>query len=199
LVEYSDQKKLQANGRHFQIGRQQNRQNFNVLWFQWKLISIFCFKRGPNRSEVYKRNVCINYFLISTRLSNSITTGTLIMPWILIWGSFENFCVCIQTQSNLVIIRLRLGTSDSSHISTHRHVQHIPRWWIRDALSMVAWQYHDTECLIMDHSGFHVWLLPQSLYVENHSYRFKQKYEWVSDCYLRPTHQFFSYIMVRTS
>jgi hypothetical protein len=68
------QKKSRANGRHFQIGRQQNRQNFNVLRFQWKLISIFCFKRGPNRGEVYKRNMCINYFLISAHLSNSITS-----------------------------------------------------------------------------------------------------------------------------
>jgi hypothetical protein len=74
LVEYSDQKQSHANGRHFQIGRRQNRQNFNVLWFQWKLISIFCFKRGPNRGEVYKRNMCINYFLISAHLSNSITS-----------------------------------------------------------------------------------------------------------------------------
>jgi hypothetical protein len=48
--------------------------NFNVLWFQWKLISIFCFKRGPNRGEVYKRNICINYFLVSAHLSNSITS-----------------------------------------------------------------------------------------------------------------------------
>ena len=67
-------KKSWANGRHFQIGRRQNRQNFNVLWFQWKLISIFCFKRGPNRGEVYKRNMYINYFLISAHLSNSITS-----------------------------------------------------------------------------------------------------------------------------
>ena len=27
-----------------------------------------------------------------------------LVPWILIWGLFGNFCVCIQTQSNLVII-----------------------------------------------------------------------------------------------
>ena len=26
-----------------------------------------------------------------------------LVPWILIWGSFGDFCVCIQTQSNLVI------------------------------------------------------------------------------------------------
>ena len=74
MVEYSDQKKSWVDSRHFQIGRRQNRQNFNVLWFQWKLISIFCFKRGPNRSEVYKRNMCINYFWISAHLSNSITS-----------------------------------------------------------------------------------------------------------------------------
>jgi hypothetical protein len=27
-----------------------------------------------------------------------------LVPWILIWGSFMDFCVCIQTQSNLVNI-----------------------------------------------------------------------------------------------
>jgi hypothetical protein len=31
LVEYSDQKKSRANGGHFQIGRRQNWQNFNVI------------------------------------------------------------------------------------------------------------------------------------------------------------------------
>ena len=71
---------------HFQIGRRQNWQNFNVLWFQWKLISIFCFKRGPNKGEVYKRNMCINYFLLASQILLLLTTGTLIMPWILIWG-----------------------------------------------------------------------------------------------------------------
>jgi hypothetical protein len=31
---------------YFQNGRQQNRQNFNVLWFQWKLISRVILKWG---------------------------------------------------------------------------------------------------------------------------------------------------------
>jgi hypothetical protein len=47
--------------------------------FQWSPISIkidihFFFKRGPNRGDVYKRNMCINYFLISAHLSDSITS-----------------------------------------------------------------------------------------------------------------------------
>jgi hypothetical protein len=39
-------KKSQANGRHYQNGRRQNRQNFNILWFQWKFISRVILKWG---------------------------------------------------------------------------------------------------------------------------------------------------------
>ena len=46
----------------------------SMVWFQWKLIS---------------RDFEVRNWLV---------------PWILIWGLFGNFCVCIQTQSNLVII-----------------------------------------------------------------------------------------------
>jgi hypothetical protein len=35
---------LHSKGRHFQNGRRQNRQNCNVLWFQWKLISSVILK-----------------------------------------------------------------------------------------------------------------------------------------------------------
>jgi hypothetical protein len=37
-------------------------------------------KRGPNRGEVYKRNMCINYFLLASQILLLLTTGTLIMP-----------------------------------------------------------------------------------------------------------------------
>jgi hypothetical protein len=50
----------------------------SMVWFQWKLIS---------------RDFEVRNWLV---------------PWILIWGLFGNFCVCIQTQSNLVIIILPL-------------------------------------------------------------------------------------------
>ena len=46
----------------------------SMVWFQWKLIS---------------RDFKVRNWLV---------------PWILIWGLFGNFCVCIKTQSNLVII-----------------------------------------------------------------------------------------------
>ena len=36
-------KKISSEWCHFQIGCRQNWQNFNVLWFQWKFISIFLF------------------------------------------------------------------------------------------------------------------------------------------------------------
>jgi hypothetical protein len=42
--------------------------------FNENLYPYFCFKRGPNRGEVYNRNMCINYVLISAHLSNSITS-----------------------------------------------------------------------------------------------------------------------------
>jgi hypothetical protein len=46
----------------------------SMVWFQWKLLS---------------RDFEVRNWLV---------------PWILIWWLSGNFCVCIQTQSNLVII-----------------------------------------------------------------------------------------------
>ena len=63
----------------------------SMVWFQWKLIS---------------RDFEVRNWLVH---------------WILIWGLFGNFCVCIQAQSNLVIIitspRLLSGDVLLFHVS----------------------------------------------------------------------------------
>jgi hypothetical protein len=48
------QKKSRSIGRHFQNGRRQNRQNFNVLWFQWKCISRVILKWGIDFQKTLK-------------------------------------------------------------------------------------------------------------------------------------------------
>ena len=59
-----------------------SRQIVSGLRFQWKLISRSILKWGIGWS----------WWNLHPH------------AWILIWGSFGDFCVCIQTQSNLVII-----------------------------------------------------------------------------------------------
>jgi hypothetical protein len=66
---------MHSNGRHFQNGRRQNRQNFNVLWLQWKLISRviticrFCWRHFGNggivKMTLNSIFIIINQFLTS--------------------------------------------------------------------------------------------------------------------------------------
>ena len=48
-----------------------------------------------------------------------------LVPWIMIWGSFEDFCVCIQTQSNQVIIIIIIPLLLSAILSD----QILWDWW----------------------------------------------------------------------
>jgi hypothetical protein len=71
-----------------------SRQIVSGLRFQWKLISRSILKWGIGWS----------WWNLHPH------------AWILIWGSFGDFCVCIQTQSNLVIIIILIPLFSSASI-----------------------------------------------------------------------------------
>ena len=115
---------MHSKGRHFQNGRRQNRQNCNVLWFQWKLISSVILKCRKllmvsdfnahwylwvfwSEELVGNDAICIQgHFYEATNFkmaANKIVKLSTVSFGIMIWGSFGDFCVCIQTQLHLVM------------------------------------------------------------------------------------------------
>jgi hypothetical protein len=64
-----------------------------------------------------------------------------LVPRILIWGLFGNFCVCIQTQSNLVIIitspRLLSGDVLLFHVSFSLLLHHPDCCWVMYCYSII--------------------------------------------------------------